>query len=302
MKKVVFFNYYHNGDIHVSRGFVRQIIHKIKQINPLTEFVYAHRNSSELLLDIPELKYDPSELAFVRNDHANLLTLGDTVYINTWYAQQHFMYMNRYGITIDSLYCAFDDTCKALWGFSLEDISKDPAEFFPTIDYSKFQINNAKIWLDNHPGKKVFVSNGAILSDQAHHFNLTPIIDTLSKKHTDKIFVLSNNDGHPGSANIIHSSAIIGKSGNDLNENSYVASRCDVIIGKASGAFSFAVTKENCFQKNIKFLAFCNLVPSHPNKFWLGDKLRDKINYTSQFIVSNESDINKISTIIDSNL
>lgn len=303
MKKVVFFNYYHNGDIHVSRGFLRQIIKKVKQINPSIEFVYAHRNSPDLLADILELRYDSSELAAIRNDHTNLLVLGDTVYINTWYAQQHFRYMNRYGITIDSLYSAFDDTCKSLWGFGLEDISKDPTDFFPVIDYNKFQINNATAWLNKYSAnKKVFVSNGTILSDQAHYFALTPIIDTLSKKHPDKIFILSNNDGHPGSANIVHSSSIIGKPGNDLNENSYLASHCDVIIGKASGAFSFAVTKENCFQRSIKFLAFCNLVPSHPNKFWLGDRLRDKVNYTSQFIVSNESDADQVSLIIDANL
>ena len=302
MKRVVFFNYYHNGDIHVSRGFIRRIIEKVKQLDPTIRFFYSHRNSPELLSDIIDLQFDSNGLGQVNNDHANLVVVGDTVYINTWYAQQHYRYMNRYGITIDSLYSAFDDTCKSLWGFSLEDLSTEPGDFFPTIDYEKFQIAQAKNWLSSHPGKKVFVSNGAILSDQAHYFGLTPIIDVISKNHPDKIFILSNNDGHPGSNNIIHSSDIILKSGNDLNENSYIASHCDVIIGKASGAFSFSVTKENCLQRSPKFLAFCNLAPSHPNKFWLGERLRDRINYTSQFIVSNEKDVNNVSSIIDSNL
>lgn len=301
-KRVVFFNYYHNGDIHVSRGLVRHVMNKVRQLNPSVEFAYGHNNSPDLLSDIDGLSFDPLALSIIRNDHAGILPAGDTLYFNTWYAQQQFRYMNRYAITMDSLYSAFDDGCRSIWGFSLEDISQNPADFFPTIDYNRFYIEHARNWINNHPGKKIFVSNGAALSDQAHYFSLTNIIDTVSKNHPDKIFILSNNDGHPGSQNIIHSSDIIKKGSNDLNENSYIASQCDVIIGKASGAFSFSITKENCFHKNIKFLAFCNLTTPHSNKFWLGDRLRDKVNYTSQFIVSNESDVNQIANIIDSNL
>jgi hypothetical protein len=210
--------------------------------------------------------------------------------------------MNRYGISMDALYAAFDDTCKSLWGFSLDSISTDPSVFFPMIDYDKFQIGGARAWLYSHPGKKIFVSNGAILSDQAHNFPLTPIIANLAQKHTDKIFILSNHDGHPGSANIIHSDDIIKKRGNDLNENSFISSHCDVIIGKASGSFTFAVTQDNLFNREVKFLAFCNLEPVHPNKFWANELLRDKINYRCQFIINNTSDPIVAHSIIDSNL
>lgn len=301
-KKIVFFNYYHNGDIHVSRGFVRQIMNKIHEIDSTVQFAYGHRNDPALLSDIPNLVFDPVALSVVKNDHANLLIVGDTIYVNTWYAQQHFKYMNRYGLTIDSLYAAFDDTCKSIWGFSLTEISSDPSVFFPLIDYNHFQIQQAKIWLDSHPGKKVFVSNGAVLSDQAHNFSLTSIIDKISRKHTDKIFILSNKDGHPGSANIVHSSDIIKKNGNDLNENSFISTYCDVIIGKASGSFTFAMTQENLFQREAKFLALCNLVPIHPNKFWMNDLLRDIVHYKAQIIVNNDSDSNQIANLIDANL
>jgi hypothetical protein len=301
-KKIVFFNYYHNGDIHVSRGFVRQIMNKVQQIDPTIQFAYGHRNSSALLSDIPNLQFDPTALSIVKNDHANLIVIGDVIYINTWYAQQNFKYMNKYGISIDALYGALDDSCQSIWGFSLDSISTDPSVFFPSIDYDKFQIDQAKKWLNGHPGKKVFVSNGAVLSDQAHNFSLTSIIDRISRKHTDKIFILSNKDGHPGSANIIHSSDIINKNGNDLNENSFISTYCDVIIGKASGSFTFAMTQENLFQRAVKFLALCNLTPVPPNKFWVNELLRDKIHYNAQIIVDNESDHNKIIDLIDINL
>lgn len=299
--KVVFFNHWHNGDVHVSRTFVRKIMEKLSSLDPQITFSYSHKNDPGLLKDIPNLVFDPNGVHQI-GMHDNTVKRGDTLYINTWYAQQNYKFMNIYGISFDTLYAIFDDTCKNTWGFSLSDISSDPSDFFPVIDYERFNIENAKSWINQYPGKKIFVSNGVALSSQAHNFSLTSIINELSKKHTDKIFILSNYDGIPGSANIIHSSDIIRKVGNDLNENAYIASHCDVIIGKASGAFSFAVTKENCLQKSLKFLTFCNLVPSYPNKFWLGDYLKDRINYTSQFIVSNDSDIHTISSIIDSNL
>lgn len=57
-KRIVFFNCFHNGDIHVSRGFVRQIMNKIKQLEPDTTFGYTHKMSAELLSDIPDLTFD----------------------------------------------------------------------------------------------------------------------------------------------------------------------------------------------------------------------------------------------------
>lgn len=300
-KRVVFFNHFHNGDIHVSRGLIRQVITKAKQIDPSIQFFYAHKNYGGLIADIPELMFDYHALEAVTSEHITTQQIGDVVYFNTWYGQGNFKHMNRYGLTIDTLYSAFDENCKAIWGFSLDEIESNL--LFPTIDYNYYQINEAKNWIDTHPGKKIFVSNGATLSDQAHQFSLTPIIASLAQKHVDKIFILSNYDGHPGSTNIIHSADIIKKMGNDLNENSFISSKCDVIIGKASGTFTFAITQENCFIRNIKFLAFCNLIPTPPNKdFWIGERLRDKINYKSNFVMSNDNDVSKISKIIDDNL
>lgn len=304
-KKIVFFNYYHNGDIHVSRGFIRQIINKVHQLEPETQFFYGHRNYSGLLADIPNLSFDANALSIIHNDHINMYKVGDTTYINTWYNQQNSKYMGRYSISIDTLYAAFNDTCKNLWGFSLNDISTDPSIFFPVIDYDKLEITQAKNWLDKHPAPKVFVSNGIPLSDQAHIFPLTEIIISLSNQHRDKIFILSNKYkryAYNILPNIFYSSDIINKKTNDLNENSFISSHCDVIIGSASGAFTFSMTQENLFHRNNKFLAFCNLVPIPPNKFWVNELLRDKINYKSKIIVSNESDTTRIYKAIHANL
>lgn len=301
-KKVTFFNCFHNGDIHVSRSIVREIIKKVKRINPELIFTYAHKNTANLLDDIPEIIHDPGALAYVRSEHHNLFEGGGALFVNTWYAQQNFKYMNQYGISFDSLYAGLDESCKNAWGFSLEDISSDPRTFFPAIDYSKFQIEKAKNWLDNHTGKKIFVCNGYALSGQSHNFPITPLVMALAQKHTDKTFIMTNKEGENRLPNVFWSSDIIQKNGCDLNENAFISEHCDTIIGRPTGALSFSATQNNLLQRSCKILYFTDLVPKDGEKFWGSELLKDKIQYSASITVTHESDVGKIYSLMESNL
>src|SRR5271166_551258 len=165
-KRIIFFNHFHNGDLHVSRGLVRQIIDKVHQIDPNVQFAYSHPHSQSVLMDIPNLSFEPQAILALNNTHENLSVINGNTYINTWYGQQRWKYMNRYGLTMDCLYMALDDSCQSLWGFSLSEITKDLSTFFPLIDYSKYETKNITSWLSNHPEKKIFVANGLALSGQ----------------------------------------------------------------------------------------------------------------------------------------
>lgn len=302
-KRVVFFNHFHNGDIHASRGIIRQIMTKVKQIDPSIQFTYSHKMAADLLIDIPDLTFDQSALANANSEHIGTLIIGDTLYINTWYGQQHFKYMNRHAISFDTLYAAFNDTCRDTWGFSLEDISNDPSTFFPTIDYSKFQIMNAKNWLINHPSKKIFVSNGQALSDQSHNFNMTPLIENLAIKHTDKIFILSNTEQYKIKLpNVYYSGNIIRRAGCDLNENAFLSEHCDTIMGRASGTFAFSQTHNNMFKRTCKMLCFTNIIPQKEGQFWLADLLQDRLTYSATITVTNESNTNIIQDMMEKHL
>lgn len=302
-KRVVFFNHFHNGDIHVSRGLVRQVIEKVRQLEPNTRFAYSHKNNPNLLSDINGLAFDGAAILSVPNEHTGIQISGSTIYFNTWYAQQKFQYMNRWGLTFDALYNAFDDNCKAVFGFSLESISTNVSDFFPVINYDRFHVGPAKLWLNDHPEKKVFISNGAILSDQAHQFSLGQIVNDLATKHKDVTWIISNKEQGVAAGNIVDSVDIIKKYNHDLNENSFLASHCDLIVGRASGSFTFAMTKDNFFNKDSKFLAFCNLTPVPPNdQFWIGELLRDRVKYRAEVIVDNSSDVNHILNVIKSKL
>lgn len=303
--KVVFFNHFHNGDLHISREFIRKIMQKVNMIDPSISFSYAHVNDPCLLSDIPNLEYQNLRRLNI-GQFENLKSNGDIVYINTWYAQQNYKYMNVHGMTLDCLYEAFNDTCKSLWGFSLEEISNDPNLFIPTIDYSKFKIQNIQSWLVQHSQRKIFVSNGAALSGQAINFPMTPIVCELAKRHQDKIFILSNQENSQSlPLNVIYSKDIIQKQhGSDLNENSFLTTYCDAIIGRASGVFSYAWTQENMLQRKNKFICFCGpgVVMRPPYQFWTSSLLSNKIRYSAEYIVSESTDSNEVNNIIDAHI
>lgn len=307
-KDIVFFNFFHNGDLHVSREIVRKIINRVHQQSPNTQFYYAHNNDAQILSDIPSLNFKQLSSSGITNNHSNLECIGNNLCINTWYAQQSLKYMYDYGLGMDCLYSALNDSCKSVWQFSLDEISSDPSHFFPTIDYSKFEIQSSQTWLNNNPQKKIFVANGHAMSGQAVNFPFTPIICDIARNHPDKVFILSNPENIGINApNVIYSSNIINKSqGCDLNENSFISSHCDVIIGRGSGAFTFALTQETMFVKKIKFLCFCNstaalqLAPA--GTFWAGQLFKDRLNYTSEFIFNHETDAHIVKAVIEQNI
>lgn len=301
--KIVWFNAFHNGDLHVSRGIIRLIMNKVKQLDSNIEFIYSHKNSSDVLSDIPDLKFDPQYIHMMSEAHSNLSIINNATCINTWYGQQQYKYMNRYGLTMDCLYSALNDSCKAIWGFSLLDLTADFSTFFPCIDYTKFNIEPIKNWLLDHQQKKIFVANGHALSDQATNFEMTSLIIKLAQTHTDKIFILSNKENDSQLPNnVIYSSGIINKQSFDLNENSFLSTHCDVIIGRNSGASTFAMTQENLFQSKKKIILFTNIVPHVTNKFWMDEIFKNNVNYTAEITCSNEVNTETIYQIIDSKI
>lgn len=303
MKRIVFFNYYGNGDIHLSRGFVRQIMQKVRQQDANIQFAFGHKKDPKLLSDIEGLDFDPNALSILNNPAANLVNIGDTTYINTWYGQQNYKYIGIYGTTIDCLYAALDDSCKTLWNFSLEDISTDLTTFFPIIDYSKYQIEQASNWLHGNTATKILVENGNCTSSQADNFPIAYPIVNLANKHKDKIFILTQEENISLPSNIAFSSHIIHKRGiSDLNEVSFLSTHCDMIIGRASGVFSFTINQDNLFRRQIKFLCFSNFTIYPPNKFWMDKIFQDRVNYNSTITNYKEYNTSKVEAIIEDHI
>jgi hypothetical protein len=283
---IIFYNHFHNGDIHLSRTFIEKISYYLLNNRLHSNFFYSHRNSQKLLRDLTPLVSSDNIFFKIAHQYKLFEDKDNAYFINTWYASNYNKYMNNYGITFDTLYDLFDDLTKTLWKFSLADVDSNPVNFFPKINYDRFEINSAKQFLSNIKQKKVFIQNGLALSGQSNNFNFTNIIANLSKKFPDLYFVISDNDSNlPFLYNAEFSSKIINIKDNDLNENAYISSMCDVIIGRASGSFTFAFNQDNLFNRETQYICFSNLIPK--KQFWLGDKFHDIIDYKAKILNSN---------------
>jgi len=298
--KIIFFNFFHNGDIFASRTFIKKIIDHIKKSKPNTEFFYVHKNSPLILLDIPDLTITTKYLPYITSEYSGDFIIGEHLFIPTWYACNKRFYMNQYDVSFDCLYTIFQDICQRNLGFSLTDISTDPIDFFPDIDYTYYNTKNITEWLSKNPNKKVFVSNCAALSGQTGNINLVRITHGLAKRFPNHIFILTNKEGQiiTDCPNVIYSKDIIKFTGFDLNENAFLSNHCDVIVGPCSGSFSFSINKTNYFQRNPKIIALYNT----PGKLWLNKIFSDKITYSADILVSSDTNETNITNLIISKL
>lgn len=238
MKNLIFFNYYNNGDIHVSREFIKDILNKTNFNNP----TYFHKNSFKILQDI-NINYNN---ILTTNFDNNKLFYDDSnnIYINTWF--HHNFGHKFYKCTLESLYYNFTEIYKFL-NIKLEDISF----YIPKIDFSKFNVLHVDCFFDNNDyDNYVFISNGNTLSSQSNNMNLNYNVYDLSKRYKKSLFILTEKmSGYEflksECDNVILSKDIIKSTEFDLNENSYLSTKCDIIIGRNSGPYIFSMVVEN---------------------------------------------------------
>lgn len=260
-KKLTFFNYFHNGDIHAGREFVKDIM---KKTNTDLSFYY-HKLKPGILKDI-----NIQELVLEDNtiDNSHLYYEDDNnIYINTWF---HVNFGHRrFQCTLEALYYNFTIIYDKL-NIELEDISY----YIPSIDYTKYNTGKIDEFFSESQYKKyIYVSNGEIESFQSDPTSLDDPIQLLSKIHKNCLFILSNDSIIKGE-NIIQSKDIIGSDGKgDLNENSYLTTKCDIIIGRESGPYFFSYVKENIITDKKQFIIpMANVNPFINSKYYNENK------------------------------
>jgi hypothetical protein len=279
MRKIVFFNPCRNGDIHVSRTYIQDIIIKLG-----SEYEYFYEQNPNftkgfLLSDIKNLNYISG---ITQPDSSSIVEKNDIIYINTWYAQSNWKYDSGDGeVNFYILYNIFKDVYNYL-KIKIEDL-----DFYkPKVNYENLYLKdiNDLIELGDNFRKKVLVCSNPVQSGQSFNFNFNQIVDQLSRLNTDVIFYVTS-DLNINSNNVIQ---IVNNNPNrtDLNEISYLSTKCDVIVGRSSGAYTFSIVKENldnlnkymvCFSKNILLTTgykegFCKC-----NQIWSDDYSLDNI-------------------------
>jgi hypothetical protein len=260
---------------------------------PEHEYTYSHRNDPGLLSDIPNLGY---QTHIPCNPSDGIVKVSGTTYINTWYGQQEYRFMNVCGISFDTLYCVFDDVYTQVFNTVQ---SNNLIDVFPSIDYTKFELSSIHEWLSERQGtKKILVENGNCLSGQSENFDMSRVVVKLAEKHPSKIF-LTSAPVVDSPANVIYCGDVTKKQ-HDLNEISYLSTHCDMLIGRASAISSFCMTQNNLFHSKKQMLMFSNL--EYSSQFWLSKLFQDKIRYTANITTYKDTNLDTVQRIIESYL
>ena len=288
MKKILFYNHFNHGDLHIARGFVKKISDIFFDYDPY----FLHRRNVNTLKDL-NFKHESSPLDSISID-SSFYKENDDIYCNTWYGSGDRKYLQQYGISFDCLYSIFDDFVKNTFDTSLYDIDPCIENWFPNINYSKFNIENINNWLEKNIKPKILIVNGHSRSGQSDNFIMTEMINYFSRLNNYNI-IYTNIEHDEFSKeykplekeNVFFTNDIIGNLDFDLNEIAYLSTHCDIIIGRATGAFTFAFNYDNLFKRKIKMISLSNLMTEQSNKFWISSKFKDKINYNSEVIKRN---------------
>lgn len=294
-RKIVFFNWFRNGDIHVSRSFVTLIIKLAKERNIGCTFEYLHKNPNELLEDIKDIKTkflnEADSIALPHGSPA--FSLDGTLFVNTWYVADSGKYLKEHGLTFDCLYFLFDDVLTKYFDVQIKDIEPNVENLFPVINPENMaDIQDMDIAMNKYDNKKkILICNSPALS--GHSTNIDLINPTLDwAKQNLENFVVFNTDHI--TSETINITSITTKQKN-LLQIGYLAKYFDIIIGRASGPSTYCITKQTLFEQREKqifsFVSLADLFVS--KKFWLGKNFSEKINYKADWIGDYESNFVK---------
>ena len=254
--KIIFYNLFHSGDVFISKSFVKYIVNNV----PAKEYVYVHCWGSKILMDIENLGYfhwPDSDFPLTHGERWKIL--GNDLYINTWIGVDNSKFLSAYNITLLGFHSLFKEGLKEFCGHELVG---EPLDFIPDIDFSKFDVSNIdKFMASNSATKRILIDTCLIMSGQSLNFNFSSIIEKIALKFKDYHFFITNYPKEVNLNNVFYCRDITGID-EDIVECAYFGNFCSTIIGRASGAYNYCVTKYNIIENPKKFITFAyNSIP-----------------------------------------
>lgn len=265
MRKVVFYNHFHNGDILHSKAFVLDAWHHIGTLHEKMQVAYAHNKAPDLLKDIA-IDYEPLDVNLPKNAEYGYDSNTGILYINTWIGAYFGKGLPHDGeCTLQFAYQMWN----RLFGklnklfntniFKLQQIEN----YLPYVDYSRLNRTPMDRWARDESRvrkRKLLFCNGPALSGQcSYNGDMSDLIKELAFDYPDCEFITTQPIGS-GFTNIYWTGntndVIKNPPYTDLNEISYLASYCDIIVGRNSGPFCFASTGTNLLNSNKTFYSF----------------------------------------------
>jgi hypothetical protein len=236
MKSIKLFNNYHNGDIFYSRLITQNL-------KDLFDIEYYHSTPLSQFEDFKNVKEYGNSLLHSSNSTSFIF--------DTWVGQNNAEFLK------DTL-CSFYTGKKILINIFNKlglSIPKDE-DLIPYVDYDNLKnIDEVKNKLSNYDGFliKILISNNNVQSGQSLNFDFNPIINTLSDMYPNYLFLITNPTSIKKD-NVIYIKNITGNDF-DLLYISFISTKCDIIIGRASGPFCYCHVKENLLDKNKTFIS-----------------------------------------------
>jgi hypothetical protein len=259
MKKIVFFNQFHNGDCFVGKNYVREIMRQLPDI----EFSYAHNNHSDIVKDLNCIHLQLGNIPPMdRMTRVAESPDKETVYVNTWVGcWQGVMFPFGEHINFTRLHNIWREYFKY---FGL-DFVEDPDYYLPEIDFSCYDVSGADAWLKEFKHVPfILFCNGTANSGQSAMGDFKHSIGHLAAAHQDHIFLLTARTSLYAS-NIHYVQNINEGLQSDLNQIAYLSQWADLIIGKNSGPFSYCQHRANLMDQRRTFFNFSKLATDCPS-------------------------------------
>ena len=251
MKRIVFFNFWQNGDCFINKEYVRDII----QHFPEAEKYYAHKNHPNIVADLGcvhiPLNVLPPQLTMwnpIASDPEN-----ETVYINTWigcWIGKHIQHGEHANFT--TLYRVWKD----VYDFLKIDMRSSYEEYHPEIWPEYYQYKHSLKYLKEIGNTPLVVfCNGQAMSQQSSMGDMRNIIELVADAFPNyQFFVADKVDVNR--PNVKFSEDVLHGSVGNLNQISHITNFSRLIIGKNSGPFTYAHTKLNMNDSSKTFMCF----------------------------------------------
>ena len=251
MKRIVYFNFWQNGDCFINKEYVRDII----QHFPESEIDYAHKNHPNIVADLRcnhiSLQSLPQQLTMwipIAHDPG-----ADVVYINTWVGCWIGKYL-QHGEHAN--FTTLPRVWKEVYDFLKIEMKDSYEDYHPEIHHEYFDNEHAIQYLNeiNHSSLIVFC-NGQAMSKQSSMGNMEKIIELVADAFPNyNLFVTDIvNVNKP---NVKFSEEVLKSCVGNLNQISHISSFAKLIIGKNSGPFTYAHTRANMSNPNSTFMCF----------------------------------------------
>jgi len=251
MKRIVFFNFWQNGDCFINKQYVRDIIRHF----PEAEIDYAHKNHPNIVADLKckhvPLESLPSQLNMwipIAHDPE-----AEVVYINTWIGCWIGKYLDH---GEHANFTTLPRVWKEVYDFLKIDMMQSYEDYHPEIYYEHFDNTHATEYLNEikHSSLVVFC-NGQAMSKQSSMGNMERIIDLVADAFPDYNFFVTDRV-NVNRSNVKFSDDVLKGTVGNLNQISYVSNFAKLIIGKNSGPFTYAHTRDNMEDPYKTFMCF----------------------------------------------